>query len=84
MSEPESARTVLVVANETLVGTELVDAVKRHGDAGPIRVVVVAPVTQPREGYVVYEDSRRAAAGRRLDRISAAANAKGAVAAGNA
>jgi phosphopantetheine adenylyltransferase len=73
VSEPESgARTVLVVANETLVGSELVDAVKRHADAGPIRVVVVAPVSQPREGYVVYEDSRRAAAGRRLDRTVSA------------
>jgi phosphopantetheine adenylyltransferase len=61
-------RTVLVVANETLVGGELVEAVKRHTAAGPIRVVVVSPVSQPREGYVVYRDSRRAAAGRRLDR----------------
>jgi phosphopantetheine adenylyltransferase len=61
-------RTVLVVANETLVGGELVEAVKKHAAAGPIRVVVVAPVSRPREGYVVYRDSRRAAAGRRLDR----------------
>jgi hypothetical protein len=35
-------------------------------------VTVVAPVTQPRGGYVVYRDSRRAAAGRRLDRVLAA------------
>ena len=61
-------RVVLVVANETLVGGELVEAVKRHAAAGPIRAVVIAPVSQPREGYVVYQDSRRAAAGRRLDR----------------
>jgi hypothetical protein len=60
--------TVLVVANETLVGAELVGAVKRRAERGPIRVLVVAPVTQPREGYVVYRDSRRASAGRRLDR----------------
>ena len=33
---------------------------------------MVAPVSQPREGYVVYRDSRRAAAGRRLDRTLAA------------
>jgi hypothetical protein len=33
---------------------------------------VIAPVTQPRGGYVVYRDSRRAAAGRRLDRVLAA------------
>jgi hypothetical protein len=60
--------SVLVVANETLVGGELVEAVRQRSEQGPIRVVVVAPVSQPREGYVVYRDSRRAAAGRRLDR----------------
>ena len=63
------ATSVLVVANETLVGTELVDAVRRRAERGSIRVTVVAPVTQPREGYVVYRDSRRAAAGRRLERV---------------
>ena len=64
--------TVLVVANETLVGTELVDALRARAERGAIRVVVVAPVMQPRGGYVVYRDSRRAAAGRRLDRVLAA------------
>jgi hypothetical protein len=61
--------SVLVVANETLVGAELVEALQRRAEEGPIRVVVVAPVTQPREGYVVYRDSRRASAGRRLERV---------------
>jgi phosphopantetheine adenylyltransferase len=65
------AASVLVVANETLVGSELVAAVKRRAEAGPIRVRVVAPVTQPQMAYVVYRDSRRAAAGRRLDRTLA-------------
>ena len=32
---------------------------------------MVAPVNEPRAGYVVYENSRRAAAGRRLDRTVA-------------
>ncbi len=50
---------VLVVANETLVGQELVDAVKSRAERGPIRVAVVAPVNEPSAGYVVYEDSRR-------------------------
>jgi len=59
---------ILVVANETLAGGELVAAVKRRAEKGQVRVIVVAPVTQPRAGYVVYRDSRRAAAGRRLDR----------------
>lgn len=63
------ATTVLVVANETLVGDELVDALRGRSEQGPIRVEVVAPITQPREGYVVYRDSRRAAAGRRLNRV---------------
>ena len=64
--------TVLVVANETLTGNTLVEAVRRRAERGPIRVVVAAPVNEPSAGYVVYEDSRRAAAGRRLDRAVAA------------
>jgi phosphopantetheine adenylyltransferase len=67
----DHSATVLVVANETLVGDELVETLRRRAEKGPIRVVVVAPVTQPRGGYVVYRDSRRAAAGRRLDRVLA-------------
>lgn len=73
----ESVTSVLVVANETLVGSELVDAVRRRNERDPIRVAVVAPVTQPREGYVVYRDSRRAAAGRRLERTLEALRAAG-------
>ena len=68
----EPVTSILVVANETLAGTELVDALRRRAEQDSVRVAVVAPVTQPREGYVVYRDSRRAAAGRRLDRILAA------------
>jgi hypothetical protein len=68
----ETVTAILVVANETLVGDELVETLERRAANGPIRVAVVAPVTQPREGYVVYRDSRRAAAGRRLDRVLAA------------
>jgi phosphopantetheine adenylyltransferase len=64
-----AATSVLVVANETLVGDELVETLRRRAERGPIRVEVVAPITQPREGYVVYRDSRRAAAGRRLNRV---------------
>ena len=29
---------------------------------------MIAPVSPPREGYVVYQNTRRASAGRRLDR----------------
>ena len=68
---------VLVVANETLVGVELLDAVRRRAEQGPIRAVVVAPVNDPQSGYVVYRNSRRASAGRRVDRLVADLRASG-------
>jgi hypothetical protein len=76
MSEPET-KHVLVVANETLAGEELLDAVRRRADRGPIRAVVIAPVNEPSAGYVVYRNSRRAAAGRRVDRMVSALRAAG-------
>ena len=64
----DAPRKLLVVANETLTGDELLDAVRaRVADSDAI-VVVIAPVNAPREGYVVYDNTRRASAGRRLDR----------------
>src|SRR5919197_5264519 len=57
----------LVIANETVAGQSLIDALEqRKGE--DLLVTVIAPVNQPREGYVVYEDTRRASAGRRLDK----------------
>jgi hypothetical protein len=61
-----------VVANETVTGTGLIDAVKRKAAEQDLALVtVLAPVSSPEAGYVVYEDTRRAAAGRRLDRTLA-------------
>jgi hypothetical protein len=72
-------RHVLVVANETVVHRALLDAVAQRvgasggeDDEGRSRATVVCPISRPREGYVVYENTRRAAAGRRLDRTLAA------------
>jgi len=76
-------RTVLVVANETLNGDELLDAVRRHAEGGDVLVRVIAPVNAPREGYVVYENTRRAASGRRLDRTLAQLRAAGITAIGD-
>ena len=59
---------LLVIANETAASQTLLDAVRRQVPEPGDRVTVVAPVNEPRQGYVVYEDTRRAAAGRRLDR----------------
>jgi hypothetical protein len=59
---------VLVIANETVAGQTLIEALKARAAEGETRVTVVAPINEPREGYDVDEDTRRAAAGRRLDR----------------
>ena len=61
---------LLVVANETVTGRKLIEAVEAHRGED-LRVTVIAPVNQPERGYVVYEDTRRAAAGRRLDKTVA-------------
>ncbi len=70
-------RKILVVANETLLGDELLQAVRRRDAKGDALVVVIAPVNAPREGYVVYDNTRRASAGRRLDRTLASFRAAG-------
>jgi hypothetical protein len=69
MSEAENGtHVILVVANETVVSSSLVALLEQKAAEQSVRVVVVAPVNQPRQGYVVYYDTRRAAARRRLDR----------------
>jgi hypothetical protein len=60
---------LLLVANETVDATALLDAVRERGDG--LHVTVVCPVNQPRRGYVVYSDTRRASARRRLERALA-------------
>ena len=65
-------RHVLVVANETVTGPGLIEVVKKKAAEQDVELVtVLAPVSTPQTGYVVYEDTRRAAAGRRLDRTLA-------------
>ena len=64
----DGIRHILVLANETVAGRSLLDALRERADKGPIRVTVVCPQNAPRAGYVVYEDERRSAAERRLRR----------------
>ncbi len=67
--EPQGRpRHLLVVANETVAGKTLIDANAERAQPGPIRVTVVCPQNEPPAGYVVYEDSRRSSAERRLRR----------------
>jgi hypothetical protein len=59
-------KRILVVANETVAGQPLIDAVKRHAGDGDARVHVICPQNQPRHGYIVYDEHVRDAAENRL------------------
>jgi hypothetical protein len=76
-------RHLLVIANETVAGRSLIESIERRRKDGPVRVTVITPVNQPREGYVVYEDTRRAAAGRRLEKTLEALRSAGIPASGH-
>jgi hypothetical protein len=75
-------RHILVVANETVVSPALVELIEAKAKDGDVRVTVLAPVNQPRQGYVVYYDTRRAAARRRLDKTLALLRSAGVPATG--
>jgi len=63
MSAPKQ---ILIVANETVVGNTVIEAVKGQGDGGEIAAHVICPQSTPKHGYVVYDDTVRAAAENRL------------------
>jgi hypothetical protein len=60
-------KRVLVVANETVAGKPLIDAVKRRSGSDGIHVHVISPQNQPKHGYVIYEEYVRDAARNRLE-----------------
>src|SRR5919201_1809697 len=62
----DGTKTVLVVANETVGGRALIDAVEKRAQQGPGHVVVICPQNEPRHGYVVYDELVRTAAENRL------------------
>jgi hypothetical protein len=76
------ARRILVVANETSVSRTLIDRLEAKAKRGDVQVTVLSPVTEPRQGYVVYYDTRRATARRRLDRTLETLRAAGVPATG--
>ena len=61
---------VLVLANETIGGKNLLDAVLRRRDkagGGDLRFHVVVPQTRPRHGNVIYDEAVRSSAQVRVD-----------------
>lgn len=61
------ARRVLVVANETHGGRNLVDAIRARHEEGDAEFVVIAPQNRPHSGYVIYDEAVRDAARSRVD-----------------
>src|SRR3954452_10970862 len=59
---------VLVLANETIGGGELLDAVReRAAKGGDVRFYVVVPQIRPRHGNVIYDEAVRDSAQVRVD-----------------
>ncbi|HEV2874915.1 MAG TPA: hypothetical protein VGW14_07175 [Thermoleophilaceae bacterium] len=60
-------KRILVVANETVAGKPLIDAVRDRGGGDEIDVHVICPQNQPKHGYVIYDSMVREAAENRLE-----------------
>jgi hypothetical protein len=50
-------QTILVVANETLAGRELLQRIKEHAAEDDIRVAICVPQTRPRHGNIIYDEA---------------------------
>jgi hypothetical protein len=59
-------KRILVVANETVAGKPLIDAVRERAAGDTADVHVICPQNQPRHGYVIYDSMVRDAAENRL------------------
>jgi hypothetical protein len=70
-------KTVLVVANESLGGRALIEAVRKRMEDGDVRFVLVVPQNRPRAGLVIYDDAVFDAAQTRVDLALEAARAEG-------
>src|ERR687895_2125942 len=59
-------KRILVVANETVAGKPLIDAVRARAGGDEVDVHVICPQNQPKHGYVIYDSMVREAAENRL------------------
>lgn len=60
------AKRVLVVANRTVGGRKLLEAVKSRAEEGDVEFHLVVPLTRPRHGNVIYDHALRDAAQLRI------------------
>jgi hypothetical protein len=64
----DEQRTILVIANETVDGGPLTEALQWRAALARVRVIVVCPAARQAHGFVVYEEAQLAAARVRLER----------------
>jgi hypothetical protein len=60
-------KRVLVVANETVAGKPLIDAIRSRAHGEDVHAHVISPQNQPKHGYVIYDEHVRDAAENRLE-----------------
>ena len=60
-------RTILVVANETIGGPQLIERARQESAKAPIRIVLCVPRKNPTHGNIIYIDSAYDAAQVRID-----------------
>jgi hypothetical protein len=70
-------REVLVVANRTLGGAKLLDAVRARNAAGDVRFRLIVPQTKPAAGFVIYDEAVRESAQVRVDLAMSAVTGEG-------
>src|SRR3984957_2029613 len=70
-------REILVVANRTLGGAALLDAVRERAKDGDARFRLVVPQSQPSAGLVIYDEAVRESAQVRVDLALSAVAAEG-------
>jgi hypothetical protein len=75
-------REVLVVANRTLGGEKLLDAVRERAASGETLFRLVVPQTKPSAGFVIYDEAVRESAQVRVDLAVSLLAAEGITASG--
>src|SRR3954464_5554351 len=70
-------KTILVVANETLGGRELLEKIREHAEEEDIRVAICVPRTRPRHGNIIYDEAVYDAAQVRIELARSVLRAEG-------
>jgi hypothetical protein len=70
-------REILVVANRTIGGAKLLEAVRARAAAGEVRFRLVVPQSKPSAGFVIYDEAVRESAQVRVDLAISVLGAEG-------